>query len=418
MSNNTILSQLKAAKVASQRLSSVNSSQKNDALNFMADELVSSSEYILNQNSIDVSAAEEAGESKAIIDRILLSNDRINQMAEGLIGVSKLDDPINKDLSNWQTERGLSIKKVSVPLGVVAVIYENRPNVTSDAAGLLIKSGNIAVLRGSKAALNSNLAVVKALHKGLEKSVLPNESITFINSISREDSLFLMQSKKYIDCIIPRGGPSLISAIEENATVPFILDGAGNCHIFVDEFCDVDKAVQVVVNAKAQRPSVCNAAETLLVHKNIAEEFISKIAEQFAVNNITMHASNEFAKHLTNFSFIPAIESDFENEFLSTDIACEIVDNVKNAVDFIEKYSSGHTEAILSNTKDNIEYFVNNISSSVVNVNASTRFSDGEMFGFGAEIGISTQKLHARGPMGLAELTTYKYIVEGDYNIR
>lgn len=413
-----IQDKLYLAKNASKTISSFSEQEKNDAIRLMSESLLENCENILVENKKDIDVAKTQGVSKSIIDRLMLDDNRIKDIADALLNITKLKDPVGTLLDSWTTGEGIHISKVSVALGVVAVIYENRPNVTADAAGLIIKSGNVAILRGSKGAINSNIAIIDALKKGLSKSKLPQDFVTFIDNTSREAAVELMQAKGYVDCLIPRGGPSLIQSIEENAKVPFIIDGSGNCHLYVDKICNQEKAIKVIVNAKAQRTSVCNSLETLLVHKDIAKEFIPKISKALSEASIVMHVSEQYSKFMIDDNFVLANELDFADEYLSEDIACDVVDNIEAAVEHIEKYSSKHTEVILSDDVDAIKYFTTNVTSAVVNVNASTRFSDGNMFGFGAEIGISTQKLHARGPMALKELTTYKYLVEGDYSIR
>ena len=408
-----------SAKSATKLLNSATTDEKNDALLLMSKSLIENKDSILAANQKDIRSAKDSKISNTVIDRLFLDAERVDAMAQGLVDVSKLEDPIGELMDSWETPEGLFIKKVRVAIGVVGVIYENRPNVTADAAGLILKSGNVSILRGSSGAFLTNQEIVKVLKSGLAKSALSTDSVNFIPDASRESALALMTAKGYVDCLIPRGGPALIAAIEENATVPYIIDGAGICHMYVDEGCDLVKAVDLVVNSKAQRCSVCNSLETLLVNESIAEELIPMVAHKLIENNVEIYGSKKFNDFLPDGveSFL-AKEHHFQEEFLDMKIVCEVVENVESAVKHIEKYSSKHTEVIVSENRDNINYFLTNITSAVVNVNASTRFTDGAMFGFGAEIGISTQKLHARGPMGLDELTTYKYLVEGNYATR
>jgi glutamate-5-semialdehyde dehydrogenase len=335
-----------------------------------------------------------------VVDRLRLSDARIEAMANGLREVAGLADPVGEVLDGWVRPNGLRISRVRVPLGVVAIIYENRPNVTSDAAGLCLKSGNAAFLRGSSGAINSNTVIAQALRDAIAKAGLPADAVVLLEDTSHESAIEFMRLRDYVDCLIPRGGPSLIRSILDNATVPYVIDGDGNCHVYVDSDADLDMALDIIVNAKMQRPSVCNAAETLLVHRAVAEEFLPRATD--ALDGVEMLDGDEA----------------FATEFLDLKLAVRVVDSIDDAIEHIARFGSGHSEAIVTRSLGAAERFTREVDAAAVVVNASTRFVDGEEFGFGAEIGISTQKLHARGPMGLRELTTAKYVVQGDGQIR
>jgi glutamate-5-semialdehyde dehydrogenase len=337
-------------------------------------------------------------------------------MARGLRQVAALADPVGEVLDGWRRPNGLLISRVRVPLGVVGIIYENRPNVTSDAAGLCLKSGNAAFLRGSSAALTSNQAIVALLREGLAKTGLPEDALILVTDPRRESTVEFMQLRGFVDCLIPRGGPSLIQAILENATVPYVIDGDGNCHVYVDAAADLDTALAIVVNAKTQRPSVCNAAESLIVHAAVAEEFLPRAAD--ALEGVELVGDDRARGIVGPERMAGATDEDFSREFLELKLSVAVVDDLDAAIQHIRRHGSGHTEAIVTTDLSAAARFTTEVDAAVVVVNASTRFTDGEEFGFGAEIGISTQKLHARGPMGLRELTTYKYVIYGDGQIR
>ena len=402
------------AKAASRVLATASTARKNDALLLAADHLVAASDPILSANAVDVARAESDGVSASVVDRLRLDEKRIGSMAGGLRQVASLADPVGEIIDGWVRPNGLQISRVRVPLGVVAIIYENRPNVTSDAAALCLKSGNAAFLRGSSGAIESNLAIESVLRSALVAASLPADSVILVADTSREAAVEFMQQRSSIDCLIPRGGPSLIASILENATVPYVIDGDGNCHVYVDADADLDIALDVIVNAKTQRPSVCNAAETLLVHGNIAGEFLPRVA--------TALAGVELRADRRAIDFLPgataATEEDWGTEFLDLILAVGVVDDLDSAIDHITRYSSGHSEAIITRSLAAADRFTQEVDAAAVLVNASTRFVDGEEFGFGAEIGISTQKLHARGPMGLHQLTTAKFVVRGQGQIR
>jgi glutamate-5-semialdehyde dehydrogenase len=403
------------AKTASRALATAPTTAKDAALAAAADLLVQRTSEILDANAADVARAEAAGTTPTVVDRLRLSPARLESMAGGLRQVAALPDPVGEVVGGWTRPNGLMIEKVRVPLGVVAIIYENRPNVTSDAFGLCLKSGNAAFLRGSSAALASNLAIAAVLREGLDKAGLPPDALVLVDDVRHEAAVEFMRLREYIDCLIPRGGPSLITAILENATVPYVIDGDGNCHVYVDAAADLDQALDIVVNAKTQRPSVCNAAESLVVHSSVAETFLPRAAAALAGVELV---GDERSRRLVPGSIGPATEEDFGAEFLDLKMSVAVVDSLDDAIAHVNRYGTGHTEAICTTDLATARRFTNEVDAAAVVVNASTRFTDGEEFGFGAEIGISTQKLHARGPMGLRELTTLKYVVTGDGQVR
>lgn len=413
---------LTEAKSASLKINQLTTARKNAALKFMAESLLDFSDEILKANQIDVERSQGVL-SDVMIDRLSLNEDRIKGMAEGVKALISLSDPVGQVLEHKRLENGLDIKKERVPLGVVAIIYESRPNVTSDAAALCLKSGNVCVLRGGKEAFNTSYEIVKALRIGLKKACEDENLINFIEDVSRDSAREVMRAEGFVDLLIPRGGAGLIKACVENATVPVIETGTGICHIFVDESADDKTAVKIIENAKASRPSVCNAQEVLLVHKNVAQEFLPLLYDRLTVGraregkHTVLFKCDGIAHEILPESEIAA-ENDFDTEFLDYVLAVKVVDGVEDAVKHITAHSTKHSDAILSKNQDNIEYFTKNVDSAAVYVNASTRFTDGGVFGLGCEMGISTQKLHARGPMGLEELTTYKYIVTGDGHVR
>ncbi|MCL4423110.1 MAG: glutamate-5-semialdehyde dehydrogenase [Actinobacteria bacterium] len=402
------------AKESSRVLALSSSAARNEALQIAAALLGEYRAEILASNGADVHEAERMGASLTALDRLKLSPARIDSMAEGLIQVAGLADPLGEVVGGWVRPNGLKVSRVRVPLGVIAVIYENRPNVTSDAAGLCVKAGNAVMLRGSSSALRSNLAVAAVLREAMAKAGLPEDSVVMVEDTSRESAVQFMRLRGLIDCLIPRGGPSLISSVLENATVPVVIDGDGNCHVYVDSSADLDMAVEVVVNAKTQRPGVCNAAESLLVHSDIAEEFLPMVAS--AMPQVELRGDKRSCQILS--TAVEASEEDFATEFLSLVMSVAVVDDLQGAIDHIARFGSGHSEAILTRDLKSAERFVSAVDAAAVLVNASTRFVDGGELGLGAEIGISTQKLHARGPMGLEALTSVKYVVRGDGQVR
>ncbi len=404
------------ARAAARALATAPTARKNEALLAAAALLVERAPEILEANAADLDAGRAAGLDSTPLDRLRLDGNRIDQMAEGLRTVASLEDPVGEVVGGRRSRSGLHLEQVRVPLGVVAIIYENRPNVTSDAAGLCLKSGNAALLRGSSGALRSNTAIAAVLRAAVAKAGLPEDAVILVEDTSYETAIGLMRLNDYVDCLIPRGGPSLIASIRENATVPVIIDGDGNCHVYVDSAADLNEAVAIVVNAKTQRPSVCNAAESLLVHVAVAESFLPRVVEALVARDVTLVGDTR--SRALDGRIGPATEEDFGREFLSLEMSVALVDSVDAAVAHVNEYGTGHTEAILTRDLRAARAFTEGVDAAAVIVNASTRFTDGEEFGLGAEIGISTQKLHARGPLGLRELTSTKYVVWGNGEVR
>ena len=402
------------AKAASRVLATTSTAAKDDALHTAADLLLARVPDLLEANRVDVERATAGGVNATVIDRLRLTPAKIEGMAAGLRQVAALPDPIGEVLDGWTRPNGLRISRVRVPLGVVAIIYENRPNVTSDAAGLCLKSGNAAFLRGSSGAIDSNRAIAAVLREGIAKVGLPADGVVLVDDTSRASAVEFMQQRDAIDCLIPRGGPSLIATIREHATVPYVIDGDGNCHIYVDEAADLDMALDIIVNAKTQRPSVCNAAESLIVHRAVAEAFLPRAAD--ALSGVEL-LGDEATRALVLGAGVADDEA-YGTEFLDLRMSVRVVDTIDEAIDHVNRFSSGHSEAIVTGSLLAADRFVDEVDAAAVVVNASTRFVDGEEFGFGAEIGISTQKLHARGPMGLQQLTTAKYVVRGNGQTR
>ena len=404
------------AKEASRILATTSTSAKDAALAAAADLLESGVDRILEANAADVQRAEGEGTSATVVDRLRLTPARVTSMANGLRKVAGLPDPVGQVVDGWVRPNGLEIRQVRVPLGVVAIIYENRPNVTSDAAGLCLKSGNAAFLRGSSAAVQSNIAIAARLREAYQKAGLPADALVLVEDVSRESAREFMRLDGFIDCLIPRGGPSLIAAIKDHASVPYVIDGDGNCHVYVDASADLDMATAIVVNAKTQRPSVCNAAESLVVHRSVAHSFLPHVAPQ--LEGVELRGDAATIEILGADRVVSVTEEDYGREFLDLVLSVRVVDDLDSAIEHVRRYSSGHTEAIVTRSLESAQRFQREVDAAAVIVNASTRFTDGEEFGFGAEIGISTQKLHARGPMGLRELTTTKYLVQGTGQIR
>ena len=405
-----------AAKRAARVLMCADTETKNRALLAIADALVGAREEILAANREDVTAGENSGMTRAFLDRLSLSPERIDGMAEGMRQVAALPDPVGRVLSDTVRPNGLHLTKVAVPIGVIAVIYEARPNVTADSAALCLKSGNAVILRGGREAIHSNTAIVRAMREALCKAGLPEDTVTLIEETDRAVTQALMRLNGYVDLLIPRGGAGLIRAVVENATVPVIETGAGTCHIYVDRDADVPMAAEIVFNAKTSRPSVCNAAECLLVDRAIAAEALPVIAARLAEKQVELRADAEACALLPNA--LPATDSDWGREYNDYIMAVHIVSGVNEAIDFIARYGTGHSECIVTDNPDTAERFLARVDAAAVYHNASTRFTDGGEFGLGAEIGISTQKLHARGPLGLEELTSMKYIVHGTGQVR
>lgn len=406
----------KRVKNAATGLSVASTEDKNRILKAIADALRENCDEILKANAIDLRNGRNNGMSEALLDRLMLNAERVEGMAKGVEGVISLPDPVGKVI--WETERpnGLKIKRVSSPLGVIGIIYEARPNVTSDAASLAIKSGNTAILRGGKEAFNSNSAITDIMRNAIEKEGFNPDIVELVRDTSRDSATALMKMNKYVDVLIPRGSAKLINAVVENSTVPVIETGAGNCHIYVDEFADIDMATEIVFNAKTQRISVCNTAESLLIHKNIAEFALIAIKAKLDEKNVTLYG-DEIACEICP-DILKATEEDWATEYLDYKMSVKIVSSLEEATDHIRKYSTGHSESIITEKTENAEKFMNLVDSSAVYHNASTRFTDGGEFGFGAEIGISTQKLHARGPLGLEQLNSFKYKIYGNGQVR
>jgi glutamate-5-semialdehyde dehydrogenase len=408
------------AKIAARELRMLTREQKDEALRVIAARLKSEKEFISTQNEKDLEAARADGTSDALIDRLTLNGDRIEAIANALIDVAALPDPVGEVVRGYTLPNGLQVRQTRVPLGVVGMIYEARPNVTVDAAGLCLKSGNAALLRGSSSAYNTNVALIDVMRKALVEVGISEDAIALVPGHTHDSVTELMQARGLVDVLIPRGGASLIQNIVNNSLVPVIETGVGNCHVYVDKGADLDMAVDIVLNSKTQRVSVCNAAETLLVHEAVADAFLPKLFAEFKARSVTVHGDTKMQQHAKSagVDWAPVNDEDWAAEYYSLDIAAGIVTSVEEAVEHILTWSSGHTEAIVSNNSQTIAYFTSAVDSAAVMVNASTRFTDGGEFGFGAEIGISTQKLHARGPMGLAELTTTTYIVSGNGQVR
>lgn len=412
----TIESLGKNAKEASYDLGIASTTEKNTALEFMAKALLNNKKEIINENKKDLDVAVQKGTSKAMLDRLALSEERIEGMAKGLRDLISLDDPVGEVIEMWKRPNGLQIGKQRVAMGVIGIIYEARPNVTCDAAGLCLKTGNAVILRGGSEAINSNRAIVNILTEAVKQAGLPENSIQLVEDTSRETATKMMKLNEYIDVLIPRGGAGLIQAVVKNATVPIIETGVGNCHIYVDEKCDFEMAKNIIVNAKVSRPSVCNAAEKMLINENIADKFLPLIVKALREHDVKIIGDDKVQAIINDVT--AATEEDWSKEYLDYIIGAKIVKNLDDAITHINKYGSGHSEAIVTESYKNSQKFLNKVNAAAVYVNASTRFTDGAEFGFGAEIGISTQKLHARGPMGLKELTTIKYIIYGDGQIR
>ncbi len=404
------------AKQAEKTLATASTELKNKALENMAQELISATSEILSANAEDMKNARANGVAQVMLDRLLLTEDRIVGMAKGITDIVRLPDPIGVTLSEIKRPNGMTVKKITVPLGVIAVIYEARPNVTSDAAALCLKSGNAVILRGGKEAINSSKAIVKALRLGLEKTGLDENCISLITDTSRDSATELMRMNEYIDVLIPRGGAGLIRSCVENSTVPVIETGTGNCHIYIDKDADIQMAADIVYNAKTSRPSVCNAAESLVIHKDIIKEALPIIKKRLDEKNVELRGDD--AARASADGILPATEDDWGREYLDYIMSVKTVESLDEAIEHISKYSTGHSECIVTENEAAAEEFLKRIDSAAVYHNVSTRFTDGGEFGFGAEIGISTQKLHARGPLGLPQLTSFKYIICGNGQIR
>lgn len=407
----------KKAKAAKKSISVATTGQKNDALLEISYALESSVERIIEENAIDIQRARGNGMSEAMIDRLTLNESRIHNIAKACVTLTNLEDPVGVIKSGSVRPNGMKIQKISVPLGVVGIIYESRPNVTVDAAALCLKSGNAVILRGGKEAIHSNRILASIMREAVSKAGLDEDIIQIVSDTSREVVMEMMKLNEYIDVLVPRGGGGLIKAVVENATVPVIQTGVGNCHVYVDNSADLRMAADIVYNGKCSRPSVCNAIETCLVHRDIAEEFLPVLKRRLDEKNVEIRGCH-ITRMILGADVVPVNEDDYAKEFLDYIIAIRVVDDLAQAIEHIEKYSTGHSECIVTESLFSAEEFQRQIDAAAVYVNCSTRFTDGEEFGLGAEIGISTQKLHARGPMGLSELTTTKFLINGDGQIR
>ena len=404
------------AKKAERILMTASSEKKNEALRCIARALIENSAYIIEKNNIDIENARLGGMSESMIDRLSLDESRIKGISDAALQVASLDDPCGKVISGTKRSNGLIIEKVTVPLGVIAVIFEARPNVTVDAAALCLKSGNSVILRGGKEAINSNKAMAEIMRKAVAKAGLPEDCIQLVEDTSRQSATALMRMNGYVDVLIPRGGAGLIRSCVENASVPVIETGTGNCHIYVDKDADLSMATQIIYNAKTSRPSVCNACESLVIHSDVANQVLPMIKAKLDEKNVIIHGDEETAQIIPDV--VPATPEDYGREYLAYEISVKIVSDIDSAIEHIMQYSSGHSECIVTDSYFAQKKFTEEVDAAAVYVNASTRFTDGGEFGFGAEIGISTQKLHARGPLGLPELTSIKYVIKGEGQIR
>ena len=404
------------ALTAKYEASLLTTEQKNTVLTEIAQNLRKECGSILTANAEDVREGIQAGMSQGLLDRLKLTEERISQIAEGLVQITKLPDPVGNVLEKFTRPNGLLISKVSVPMGVIGIIYESRPNVTADAFGLCFKAGNVVILKGGSDALHSNIAITNVIRETLEKNRLNPDMIQLITATDRAVTAEFMKMKGYVDVLIPRGGAGLIKAVVENATIPVIETGTGNCHIYIDKDADIEKAVKIIVNAKTQRIGVCNACESLVIHRDIREKLLPPLAKALQEKNVEMRADDGIREIMPDLK--AATPEDYGTEYLSLIVSMKTVDSVDEAIEHINRYNTGHSESIITENKEAAEKFLKGVDAACVYVNASTRFTDGFEFGFGAEIGISTQKLHARGPMGLRELTSYKYTIIGNGQIR
>lgn len=404
------------AVAAAYELQALSTEEKNKGLEACANSLLINTDKIILENKKDLERGEQNGMHVGLLDRLRLTKERIEAMAEGLLEIAKLEDPVGQYIEEFERPNGLFIKKVRVPIGVIGIIYESRPNVTADAFGLCFKTGNAVILKGGSDAIHSNIAIENVLKEGLKSSGITEDAIALIADTNRETTKQLMGLNEYVDLLIPRGGAGLIRAVVENSTIPVIETGTGNCHIFVDESANLQMALDIIYNAKTQRIGVCNACESLVVHEKIAEEFLPMLKQRLSDHKVEIRGDEKTVNIITDCTL--ASEEDYGMEYLDYILSCKIVNDVKEAIAHINKYSTRHSEAIITENNKNAEMFLNGVDAACVYVNASTRFTDGFVFGFGAEIGISTQKIHARGPMGLKELTSYKYTITGNGQIR
>ena len=414
MSNLEVIGQRAAA--AKYELQTLSTGKKNNALRAIAEALKERSSEILESNAKDLKIAEENGMNSGLLDRLRLTEERIDAMAEGLVQIAHLPDPIGEVLERFERPNGLQITKLRVPLGVIGIIYESRPNVTADAFGLCFKSGNVVVLKGGSDAIHSNIAVSTVIRETLAKEGITQDAVCLITDTDRQTANALMKMNQYIDVLIPRGGAGLIKAVVENSTIPVIETGTGNCHIYIDEDADISKAIPIIINAKTQRIGVCNACESLVIHEKVLDKALPALGEALRANNVEMRADESIRAILPDC--VSAAEEDYGREYLDYIISMKTVASIEEAIAHINRYTTGHSDAIITENDEHAGMFLEKIDSACVYVNASTRFTDGFEFGFGAEIGISTQKLHARGPMGLPELTSYQYRIMGDGQVR
>lgn len=406
---------LEEAKSSSKIIANLSGDVKNRILNEMADALMDHCDYIVKRNDQDIAAGKENKLSDALMDRLLLNGERVKGMSDAIREIASLKDPVGRILDGWVTENGLNIQKTSIPIGVIGIIYESRPNVTSDTAALCFKSGNVCVLKGGKEAEHSNKAIARVLQEVLAKNGLPEQAISLLPDSSREGVANLIKQDKHVDLIIPRGGEALIRFVNENATVPVVKHDKGLCHTYIDKDADANMAIEISLNAKCQRPGVCNAMETLLVHKDIANVILPPLYEAFELEGTELRGCEKTLKFM---DIKCAVEEDYDTEYLANILSIKIVDSVHDAINHISKYGSGHSECIISENYSSVNEFLDGVDAACVYANASTRFTDGGAFGFGAEVGISTNKLHARGPMGINDLTTYKFKILGRGQIR
>lgn len=410
------MSQLSTAKSASRKLAKSSNSDRNKALELISAGLLESKGFILTENQKDLEQGRKNNLSDALLDRLLLNEKRISSMAESMKKVMNQSDPLGKIIKSWKHPKGMDIKQISVPLGVICVIYEARPNVTTDAVSLCIKSGNAVVLRGSQHAVFSNTAIIEIIHKALSKSSLDSNIVQFVADKERDETIKILEAEEYVDLVIPRGGEELKEFVLKHSKIPVIGAGGGTCHLFIDETANEKTAVEIAVNAKTQRPGVCNAIETILVHKNVASKILPQLEKSLIDKNVQLFGCENTMKLLKNAQ--PATEDDWYKEYLDLKISVKVVDSLEDAISHINKYGTKHSESIVTANKENARKFQEEVDAACVYANSSTRFTDGEEFGFGAEIGISTQKLHARGPIALEQLVTYKYLITGEGQIR
>ncbi|MRG87359.1 glutamate-5-semialdehyde dehydrogenase [Salinibacillus xinjiangensis] len=411
-----LMQKAQMAKNAASLLAKTTTEQKNKALQLISEQIIKEKEFILKENKKDLTVGKDNGISDSLLDRLMLDVSRLKDMSDALIELTELEDPIGELLAKWERPNGLTILQIRVPLGVIGMIYEARPNVTVDASSLCLKTGNAVLLRGSSTAIYSNKAIVKVIHHALEMSDLPVDSVQLLEDTSRETASKMFQLNHYLDVLIPRGSAKLIQTVIQNSTVPVLETGAGNCHVYIDETADPRMAIDIAINAKTERPSVCNACETILIQSDWGSKHLKGLINALQKEEVRIHGDETIQQ--LGMNIIPASEEDWGTEYLGLEVALKVVENVDEAIAHINQYGTKHSEAIISSKSENVEQFFTEIDAAAVYHNASTRFTDGFEFGFGAEIGISTQKLHARGPMGLSALTATKYIIKGEGQVK